>query len=92
MLVCCWEEVAAVVGCLSCWWVTVGGWVARQGGSEASQQQLPPVAACSPPPTHTLSPRQAGQHDDLAKYLLMVRKKVKDPKVRAGQGRAGRVG
>lgn len=24
---------------------------------------------------------QAGQHDDLAKYLLMVRKKVKDPKV-----------
>lgn len=27
-------------------------------------------------------PLQAGQHDDLAKYLLMVRKKVKDPKVR----------
>jgi clathrin heavy chain len=24
---------------------------------------------------------EAGQHDDLAKYLLMVRKKVKDPKV-----------
>lgn len=29
-------------------------------------------------------PAQAGQHDDLAKYLLMVRKKVKDPKVRRG--------
>lgn len=48
--------------------------------SKATAHSLVHGASCTP------SPAQAGQHDDLAKYLLMVRKKVKDPKVRRQRG------
>lgn len=49
---------------------------------------IPPLRPRHP----TLAPPQAGQHDDLAKFLLMVRKKVKDPKVRGGAAAQGRRG